>query len=316
MKVKVINKHLEAQDIYRYELASVDGAPLPAFTAGAHIDVEVAPNLIRQYSLCSHPDERHRYEIAVLRAPGSRGGSEAMHDQIHEGDVITVSEPRNHFPLDPRAKRSLLLAGGIGVTPILSMAQRLSQQGADFEMHYCVRSEDSMAFRHRLAQAPYWDRVSAHFDDGPPEQKLDIGRLLSEQPPDTHLYTCGPTGFMTWILDSAANAGWGPERVHREYFGVAPSTSASDKAFSVKLVRSGKIIPVAPEQTVVAALSAQGVSIPVSCEQGVCGTCLTRVIAGEPDHRDMFLTDAEHALNDQFTPCCSRARSSMLVLDL
>ncbi|MFM0028398.1 PDR/VanB family oxidoreductase [Paraburkholderia madseniana] len=316
MKVQVLTKHLEVHDIYRYELAAVDGSPLPPFTAGAHIDVEIKPGLIRQYSLCSRPDENHRYEIAVLRAPDSRGGSDAMHLIINAGDVITISEPRNHFPLDTRATKSILIAGGIGVTPILCMAERLSQQDADFEMHYCARSKDRMAFRDRIARAKYASQVQTHFDDGPQEQKLDIDRLLAHQESGAHLYVCGPTGFMTWVLDAAARAGWGPDRVHREYFSTTPISTADDKTFSVKLARSGLVIPIASDQSVVEALAAKGVSIPVSCEQGICGTCLTRVIDGEPDHRDMFMTDAEHAVNDQFTPCCSRSKSAMLVLDL
>jgi vanillate O-demethylase ferredoxin subunit len=316
MKAKVLTKYLEAHDIYRYELGSVDGAPLPPFTPGAHIDVEIMPGLTRQYSLCGDPSETHRYEIAVLRAPESRGGSDAMHLTIDAGDVITISEPRNHFPLDARATRSILIAGGIGVTPILCMAEHLSQQGSDFDMHYCARSKDRMAFRDRIASAKYASRVQTHFDDGPQEQKLDIERLLAGQDSGAHLYVCGPTGFMTWVLDSAALAGWGPDRVHREYFS-APAPSTTDaRTFSVKLARSGTVIPITPDQTVVEALAANGVEIPVSCEQGICGTCITRVIDGEPDHRDMFMTDAEHAMNDQFTPCCSRSKSAMLVLDL
>jgi vanillate monooxygenase ferredoxin subunit len=316
MKVQVLTKHLEAHDIYRYELAAVDGASLPPFTPGAHIDVEIRPGLVRHYSLCGHPDQNHRYEIAVLRAPESRGGSDAMHLSVNAGDVITISEPRNHFPLDSRATRSLLIAGGIGVTPILCMAERLSQQDANFEMHYSARSRDRMAFLERIGRAKYALHVQTHFDDGPQEQKMDIERVLAQQESGTHLYVCGPTGFMTWVLDSAANAGWGPDRVHREYFSASPTSTADDETFSVKLARSGKVIPIASDQSVIEALAAQGIAIPVSCEQGICGTCLTRVIDGEPDHRDMFMTDAEHAMNDQFTPCCSRSKSPMLVLDL
>lgn len=316
MKVQVLTKHLEAHDIYRYELVAVDGTCLPPFTPGAHIDVEIKPGLVRQYSLCNHPDQNHRYEIAVLRAPESRGGSDAMHLSVNAGDVITISEPRNHFPLDARATRSLLIAGGIGVTPILCMAERLSEQNATFEMHYCARSRDRMAFFDRLANAKYASQVRTHFDDGPEEQRLDIEAVLAQQDSETHLYVCGPMGFMTWVLDSAARAGWGPDRVHREYFSASPISTENDASFSVKLARSGTIIPIASNQSVVEALATHGVIIPISCEQGICGTCLTRVIEGEPDHRDMFMTDAEHAVNDQFTPCCSRSKSPVLVLDL
>jgi vanillate O-demethylase ferredoxin subunit len=316
MDVIVTRKRVEAVDICSFELASKDGAGLPAFSAGAHIDVHLKPSLTRQYSLCNHPDEQHRYMIGVLRDPSSRGGSIAMHDTVNEGDVLSISEPRNHFPLERGAKRSLLFAGGIGVTPILCMAERLAQIGADFEMHYCTRSPERMAFREHIASKAFADRVRFHFDDQAPEQKLDAPAVLAHPEPETHVYVCGPTGFMTWVLDTAKRAGWPDAQVHREYFASAPVDSASDRAFEVKIASSGQVIPVAADQTIVAALAAHGVDIMVSCEQGVCGTCLTRVLEGEPDHRDVYLTDEEHAKNDEFTPCCSRSKSAVLVLDL
>ena len=316
MKVRVVKKQTEAIDIFRFELATIDGRPLPPFSAGAHIDVHVNESTVRQYSLCNHPDEVHRYVIGVLRDPNSRGGSEAMHRDVEEGDVLTISEPRNHFPLVRGARRSILVAGGIGVTPILCMAQRLAHLDARFDMHYCARSAERMAFRSLLEAAPFASQVSLHFDDGDDAQKFDASAAFGAPEQGTHIYVCGPTGFMDWVIETARSRGWPDEAIHREYFAGANVDTSSDEGFEIKLASSGEIIPVSPGETVVAALARCGVEIPVSCEQGVCGTCLTRVLDGEPDHRDVFLTDAEHAANDQFTPCCSRSRSGLLVLDL
>ena len=202
LPVKVIRKTLEAQDIASFELARADGAPLPAFSAGSHIDVQVPGGLTRQYSLCNDAAEQHRYRIAVLRDPASRGGSVAMHDSVHEGDVITISTPRNHFALHP-AQRTLLLAGGIGVTPLLCMAQRLAAINADFTLHYCTRSAERTAFRAEIAASSFADRVRFHYDAGPPEQKLDLEAALGLPAPGTRLYVCGPTGFIDHVVGTA-----------------------------------------------------------------------------------------------------------------
>ncbi|GAB3626501.1 Vanillate O-demethylase oxidoreductase [Pandoraea terrae] len=315
LTVKVVRKQREAEGIFSYELAAADGAALPRFSAGAHIDVYIRPGLIRQYSLCNHPRERHRYVIAVLREPNSRGGSHAMHDAVHAGDVIEISEPRNHFPLTPAA-RTLLFAGGIGITPILSMAERLSEMGADFALHYCCRSADRAAFVDRIADAAYARHAHFHYDDGDDGQRLVLSATLGEPAPDKHLYVCGPTGFISYIVESAKANGWRDDAIHLEYFGAKPADPSKQNAFSVQIASTGRIIDVPADKSVVTALEAHGVTIPVSCEQGVCGTCLTRVLRGEPDHRDLYLTDEEKARNDQFTPCCSRSKSEMLVLDL
>jgi vanillate monooxygenase ferredoxin subunit len=315
LAVQVVRKVQEAQDIASFELARAGGAPLPAFSAGSHIDVQVPGGLTRQYSLCNDSGEQHRYRIAVLRDPASRGGSIAMHDVVHEGDVIHISEPRNHFPLH-HASRSLLFAGGIGVTPLLCMAQRLAAIGTDFTLHYCTRSPDRTAFLQEIGAAPFAGRVQFHFDSGPPEQKLDAKALLAKPEPATQLYVCGPPGFIEHVVGTAKASGWPSEQIHLEYFGAAPQDTSGDRAFDVKIASTGKTYTVAAGQSVVKALQEHGVEILTSCEQGVCGTCITRVLDGEPDHRDMYFTEEEKAKNDQFTPCCSRARSKALVLDL
>jgi vanillate O-demethylase ferredoxin subunit len=316
LSVRVARKQLEAEDVLSFELVAADGALLPAFSAGSHVDVQLPGGLTRQYSLCNDPTESHRYLIGVLRDPASRGGSAAMHDQVQEGQLLTISTPKNHFPLAHEARRHLLLAGGIGVTPILCMAERLANTGADFEMHYCTRSPARTAFRERIAQAGFAPRVQFHFDDGDPAQKLDLAALLAQPAEGLHLYVCGPKGFMDAVLSTARAQGWPEARLHYEFFSAEVTHSATDASFEVQLASSGKVVRIAPDKTVVQALSEAGVEVPISCEQGVCGTCLTRVIEGVPDHRDMYLTPEEQAANDQFLPCCSRAKTPRLVLDL
>ncbi len=315
LNVRVKRRTDEAEGVCSFELVSENGAPLPSFTAGAHIDVNVAPGLTRQYSLCNDPQDCGHYRIAVLREPQSRGGSAGMHERVQVGDLLQVSEPRNHFRLT-KARKSLLMAGGIGVTPILAMAKTLHVAGETFEMHYCGRSAERMAFLHEIAQADFANPVFVHTDDGAPEQKFAASQVLSAPSADTHLYVCGPSGFMEHVLESARKFGWSDAQLHREYFAGSVTAQATDGCFDVRLARSKKTLSVPADKSVLDILLANGVDIPVSCEAGVCGTCLTRVLEGTPDHRDTFLTDAERAANDQFTPCCSRAMSPLLVLDI
>lgn len=316
MDVLITAMRLVAQDIVSVEMVNAYGSELPAFAAGSHIDVHLPNGLIRQYSLFNNPEERSRYCIGVLKDAASRGGSKVVHEALRVGQMLRISEPRNLFALDEGAPRSLLFAGGIGITPILSMAQRLSQLGADFELHYSSRSSLRAAFVRRLQQADFAANVHFHFDDAGEQQRLDIAAVLTQQCAHTHLYVCGPTGYMDFVLESARALGWSEERLHREYFSAAATTRADDGSFEVRLNSSGQVFQIPADKTVVQVLDEAGVIIPVSCEQGICGTCLTRVIDGEPDHRDAFMTAAERASNDQFTPCCSRAKSVCLVLDL
>ncbi|MGV3572909.1 MAG: PDR/VanB family oxidoreductase [Ramlibacter sp.] len=313
--VKVLRKQQEAVGIASFELGRPDGLALPPFSAGSHIDVQVPGGLTRQYSLCNDAVEQHRYRIAVLRDPASRGGSVAMHDALNEGDTLLISEPRNHFPL-VHARRTLLFAGGIGVTPLLCMAQRLQSIGADFTLHYSSRSPDRTAFRDEIAASAFAGRVRFHHDDGDAAQKLDLRAELGAPDAGTHLYVCGPTGYIDFVVKTAKEAGWAADHIHLEYFGAAPQDTSGDGSFQVKIASSGQVYDIGAEETVVHALQKHGVEILVSCEQGVCGTCITRVLEGECDHRDLYFTDEEKAKHDQFTPCCSRAKSKVLVLDL
>jgi vanillate O-demethylase ferredoxin subunit len=314
--VIVTRKTREAEGIYSFELARADGSALVPFSAGSHIDVHLPSGLIRQYSLCNSPDEQHRYQIGVLLDPATRGGSEAMH-ALEEGSRVQISEPRNLFALAHGASRSLLFAGGIGVTPILCMAERLAQISAPFQLHYCARSAASVAFAERIRTSSFAGQAHLHFDDQP-QTRLDAAAALAGYRAGDHLYVCGPGGFMAFVLEQARQAGWPEESLHREYFAAQPASANELEAgsFEVVLASSGRALLVPADRTVAEVLVESGIDLPLSCEAGICGTCLTRVLEGEPEHRDMFLTPAEQALNDQFTPCCSRSRSPRLVLDL
>jgi vanillate O-demethylase ferredoxin subunit len=316
LTVRVARKHTVALDICSLDLVATDGGALPAFDAGAHVDVHLPGGLVRQYSLCNPPGETQRYQIAVLRDAASRGGSQAVHDAVPEGATLRISAPKNHFPIAAGAPHHLLLAGGIGITPLLAMAEQLTLQGQPFELHHCTRSRERTPFVEQMAASAFASRVQHHFDDGDAAQKLDIAATLRAAPAGTHLYVCGPQGFMDAVLAAGRAAGWPEERLHREYFAAAPVDHSNDGSFELEIASSGRVIPVRADQSALAALLAAGFDIPMSCEQGVCGTCLTRVKAGTPEHHDQYLTPEEQAANDQFLPCCSRAKSPRLVLDL
>lgn len=240
-----------------------------------------------------------------------------MHAKVEIGSTLEISEPRNHFPI-AGAQPALLIAGGIGITPIIAMAEKLMQESVDFELHYCAKSQASAAFIDRIAHSSYSDRAHFHFKKAATPSRLNIDEVLSSTDSQTHIYVCGPAGLTDDVFATAEAKGWSNDQLHREYFANANiATTASNAVdFEVKLERSGKTFAIPSNQSVFEVLSQNGVDIPVSCESGVCGTCLTRVLEGTPDHRDVFLTDEERARNDQFTPCCSRAHSNLLVLDL
>jgi len=316
MDAEVIRKVFDTPDICVFEFKSPKGRrALPRFTAGAHIEVCLRNGITRSYSLCNSPTELGRYVIAVLREPNSRGGSVAMHDEIEEGAIVQIRAPANHFPLEAGARRSILIAGGIGVTPLLSMAEVLSNAGADFELHYCARSEERMAFKSHIAQSRFAERVFFHFDDQP-ETRIDIAGVLKNPDTDMHLYFCGPGGFMDFVKGAAEKANWSLPNVHFEYFGAAVQMNASDPPFDVELARSGKRITIPPGRTVVSVLAENGVDVPVSCEQGICGTCMVPLLSGDPDHRDHILTPAERGGSRLFIPCVSRGKGGCLVLDI
>ena len=314
MDLIISKRELQGGDIVVLDLVGVDGSPLPAFQPGAHIDVEIKPGLIRQYSLCSDPAHCGSYRLGVLNDPQSRGGSAAIHTHFREGQTIRVGEPRNLFPLDMDAPRSVLIGGGIGITPMIAMAHALHSAGKAFEMHYCVRAKDKAAFLSELADAPFRSHVRLHFDDGPSAQHFNPSFDLPAANDGAHIYVCGPSGFMAWLNEAALSMGYPASRLHQEYFNMDVSTEGD--AFEVVLAKSGQTITVPTDKTIVAALAEIGVKVDVSCEQGICGTCLCTLLEGEPDHRDSYLTDEEKADNDQIMLCCSRSKGPRLVLDL
>ena len=316
LTVRVSRKQNEALDIDSFELVAADGSVLPPFSAGSHIDVHLPGGWVRQYSLCNNPTESHRYLIAVLRDPNSRGGSKAMHELVNEGDALHISPPRNHFALAHDAQRHILLAGGIGITPILCMAERLMSTAGKFEMHYATRSRERTAFEARILASELGQHVKFHFDDGPLEDKLALDLLLSQAQAGVHVYVCGPKGFMDAVLATARRLGWAESQLHYEFFSADVSLSPDAESFEVQVASTGRVVVVPKDKTVAQALADCGIDIQTSCEQGVCGTCLTRVIEGIPEHKDLYLTPEEHALNDQFMPCCSRSKSARLVLDI
>lgn len=311
--VRIQSKVRAAADACALTLEAADGHALPAFTAGAHIDLHLPGGLVRQYSISNDPAETHRYVLGVLLEPNTRGGSRAVHTQLTEGQALQISAPRNHFPLAPEAQRSLLIAGGIGITPILAMARQLAHAGAAFELHYAASSVERMAFRNEI-EASAW-AASAHFHVG--TNRIDVARLMAAQGGDVHVYVCGPKRMIDAVTESARQLQWAGARVHQEFFsGAQASSAAVNQGFDIELARSGRVIHVPADQSAAQALVAAGVPLLTSCEQGVCGTCLTRVLEGIPEHRDLYLTPEEQAANDQFTPCCSRALTARLVLDL
>ena len=316
LKVKVLRVIAEAQGIAAFELGALDGAPLPPFEAGCHIDVLTRAGQVRQYSLCNAPAETHRYVIAVLDEPFGRGGSRSMHASVRAGDVLQISAPKNHFALLEDAPRSLLFAAGIGITPLIAMAERLHALGRDFVLHYAARCAERAAFTRRLDASGFADKVRCHHSGGDALRRLDVTAALGAPDPGTHVYVCGPNGFLGAVRAAASAAGWPDDQIHFECFAGQQAHAPGDRAFDVLVRSSGQLIRVQASQTVTEALEAHGVALPISCGQGVCGTCLTGVLEGEIDHRDLFLTPEEQRAQDQFLPCCSRARSARLVLAL
>ncbi|HYZ40946.1 MAG TPA: PDR/VanB family oxidoreductase [Stellaceae bacterium] len=312
MQLRVRSITYLAKDINGYELVDPRGRDLPRFTAGAHIDLQVG-EFLRHYSLWNDPAERRRYCIAVLREVAGCGGSRRFHDLVRVGDLVGVSAPRNDFSLDPDAERHVLIAGGIGIAPIMSMISELRRRGADFELHYCTHSAERTAFRRELAPLVDLGRVRLYHDGGDPARGLDIARVLRAPHPRTHLYYCGPPPMMAAARRAARE--WPPDTVHCEYFTAKSEIPVvEERAFRVKLARSGGDYEVPVGETIVDALRKHGVPVRTSCELGYCGTCLTRYLAGEPDHRDQVLE--ESGRKQYLLICCSRSKTPVLELDL
>lgn len=305
-----------AENIRCFELVDPDGGLLPRFTAGSHVDVHIAPALSRQYSLCNDPEEQHRYVIAVQREDSGRGGSRAMHE-LDVGRQLDISPPRNHFPLAERGARfHLLLAGGIGVTPMMAMIHELERREAPYLMHYCTRSPERTAFLDELAPRIEKGTVALHHDDGEAAKGLDIAATLNEYKVGTHLYACGPAGFLEAV--NAAVKSWPQHVVHQEYFSAREMTEEEkawdSKPFKIKLLGTGAVYDVPAGTSIAQVLQTNGCNVQTDCEEGYCGTCITRYVQGEPVHRDTVLDDNDR--EKYVMVCCARSREELLVLDL
>lgn len=307
----------ETPEILAFELAHPWGRTLPGYEAGAHIDVHMPGGFSRQYSLARWSSDAASnaasYVIGVKREAQSRGGSASMHERVREGDLLAISAPRNTFPLREAATRHLLLAGGIGMTPLLAMAQALAACGADFTLCVFARSEEHLAFADALHSPALAPHLRLHLDQGDATQRIDLRALLAERAPGTHLYVCGPGGFMKAVREAAAH--WPEDALHAEYFAApADANTSTGLPFTLKLAQRGITVPVAADQTAVDALHEVGIDIPVSCQQGLCGTCVVEGDGEGAEHRDFCLTGTER--RTKVALCCSRAKGQELVLQL
>ncbi|KQW57971.1 PDR/VanB family oxidoreductase [Variovorax sp. Root411] len=313
LTVRVERISRQTPEILAFELAHPWGRPLPAYEAGAHIDVHMPGGFSRQYSLARAPSSANSYVIGVKREPDSRGGSASMHERVREGDLLAISAPRNTFPLREEARHHLLLAGGIGMTPLLAMAQALAARGAGFTLCVFARSEEHLAFAEALRAPALAPHLRLHLDQGDASQRIDLRALLARPAPGTHLYVCGPGGFMQAVRDAASH--WPEDALHAEYFAApADASTTAGLPFTLKLARRGISVPVAADQTAVDALHEVGIDIPVSCQQGLCGTCVVDGDGEGAEHRDFCLTGTER--RTRVALCCSRAKGLELVLQL
>jgi len=324
LNVRVHTRRVVAEGVVAIELHAVDGYELSPFAAGSHIDVELPVRdahghfIVRQYSICNDPAERYRYVIGVGRDVNTRGGSAYVHDELKVGDIIHISTPRNHFQLFEPAASSVLVAGGIGVTPLLAMARRLSALGQSWTLYYCARTPERAAFLDELKALP--GRVIPVFDGVPGGTPIDFARVMADAPADAHLYCCGPTTLMEAFERAAATRE--SSSVHVEWFKprpapTDPTTSADAQGeFMVKLANSGVTLTVPPKKSILDVLIEAGIAVQYSCCDGVCGTCETRVLDGVPAHRDSVLLGDDANATDRIMVCVSRCYGDSLTLDL
>jgi tetrachlorobenzoquinone reductase len=308
--VRLTGIRYAARDTHVFELRKADGAPFPEVDPGAHIDIHLPNNLIRQYSLLHAGPGLRVYSIAVKRDPNSRGGSVFMHEDLRVGAQLKISKPRNHFPLHLDGAANILLAGGIGITPIYCMANRLCELNKPWRLFYAAQTRADAAFLEELAQLK---NVAFHFDNEQAGNLLDIEEIIREAPISSHFYCCGPTPMITAFETAARDVP--SERVHVEHF-TAASTPAVEGGFVVELARSKMEFSIPAGKTILEVLVAAGVQVPHSCESGVCGSCETRILMGQADHRDSILDERERSEGRTMMICCSGSKSERLILDL
>jgi tetrachlorobenzoquinone reductase len=330
LEVRITSVRREADGIHSLEFRALDNGALPAFTAGSHIDLVLAPGLTRSYSLSNDPQERDRYVVSVNKDPGSRGGSRHVHEALRVSDRLQISPPRNNFQLDETAGHTVLIAGGIGITPLKAMISRLDSLGLSWQLFYATKARATTAFLDELQRLEERQRGRVHFhfsaesngaslvdtslvDTSLIDKRLDMRALVSAAPGSSHFYCCGPQSMMAAFEE--ATAALPRSRVHAEYF-AAKGTAAVDGGFKITLRRSQRSLEVGRGSTILETLLAADVNVPYSCKEGVCGSCKVSVIEGVPDHRDLVLSPDEHARNDQIMVCCSGSKTPSLVLDL
>ena len=296
-----------------FEIVSRDGGPLPRFEAGAHVDITVTPQYIRQFSLAGDPEDRSRYLVGILREDKGRGGSLKIHQMLHPGGPVVVSSPRNHFPIADSDGRHLLLAGGIGVTPLIAMAHTLWRQKRPFALYYKAKTRAQAAFIPELATMPWSRHVHCHFSD---ENRLDIRTVLNRYEPGDHAYTCGPAAFMDAVFETARDFGWPEESLHREFFSVPEEAEWENHEFEIQIASTGQVVPVPPNLKATQALQQAGISIDVKCSDGLCGVCATGYLSGEVEHRDYVLSKVQRS--KRMIVCSSRAKQpgGRITLDL
>jgi phthalate 4,5-dioxygenase reductase component len=311
LQVSVTHKAQIAEDIFLFEMRDPSGMPLPAFTAGAHIGVTTRNGCSRKYSLCNDPLEQERYLIAVKKELNGRGGSVNFVETTSEGDLISITPPRNDFALKGNSSSYLFIAGGIGITPIRAMIKQVIAEAKPFKLYYFTRSSQMMAFREEFMGQEFRGKAIVHHDGGNPDNAFDLWPVL-EDAKGAHLYCCGPRGLMEAVRDMTGH--WSSAAVHFEDFGAARSSSEQNTPFAIKLAREGVTLQVPSDKSILETLRDSGHKVPSSCESGTCGTCRTKLIAGEADHRDLVLS--EHERGKSIIICVSRAKSPELVLDL
>ena len=318
LKLKVIAVRQATPNIKIFRMESADGTLLPRFSAGAHLEFKLPVRAgrveKRSYSIASSPERRDHYEFGILRERESSGGSSFLHEQVREGQILEAEGPINNFPLCDNATKHLLVAGGIGITPILSMVRVLARLNTVFAVHYCAKSAEEMAFKAEL-ESVCGDVAKFYFDGGEPSRGVDIKQLLANFDPGHHVYVCGPRGLIDAVRSASAAAGWPKHHVHYEFFGAEADLSVGEP-LEVLLAESGRELTVQPGESILDAILDAGLDVDYDCKRGECGMCVTRVLEGKPLHRDVYLSARERAAGDCMCTCVSWAESGKLVLEL
>ncbi|MEH6557049.1 MAG: fatty acid desaturase [Oceanicoccus sp.] len=316
LSAKVASITLVADDIAAYEFVPNNQEVWPRFEAGAHIDVNLRQGLVRQYSLYNSPADNQRYRVAVRQDVNGAGGSVFMHTEVKQDDVLNISAPRNNFPLQHDFEHYLLVAGGIGITPLLAMAHELYSRNTSFELHVFAKHLNDVAFHDRLTDFPFAARITVHTNDGAGFARSKISTNVKRYQPGNVMYLCGPTNFMESVIDSAKQVAWPTEHIYLETFVPPEIDETQNELFEVELASTGEVLTVKADEHLIDVLHDNGYAVMCSCTQGMCGSCITPVLEGVPEHRDSILSDEKRAANKSMTVCVSRSKSKRLVLDL